>query len=154
MKRKLISLVLAVAMALSLCGCGAVGEIAGNVADAAMKELENQVKQTLEENKLKVVELKTAVGQLNEHSKYQFFTAALIQSDSTALPQSTADTLAKIFTDAGLIVQTDSSVDSPYLVYKDITFKHSDYSAGNYYVIFAYIQDLTISMPDIDAGSK
>lgn len=151
MKRKAICLLLAAVMLL-LCGCGgAIGNIASNVADAAMDELENQVKQTLEENRLKVVELKTVVGQLNEQSKYQFFTAALVQSDSPELPQSTADTLSKIFTEAGLIVQTDNTVDSPYLVYKDIVFKHTDFSEGNYYVIYAYFADLSITLPDINA---
>ena len=154
MKHKAISLLLALIMVLSLSGCGGtVGEIASNVADAAMKELEVQVKQTLEQNKLKVVEMKTVVGQLNDDSKYQFFTAVLVQSDSTAIPQSTADTLAKVFTEAGLISQSECKVESPYLVYKDIVFKHSDFSEGNYYVIYAYFQDLTATLPDINSGS-
>ena len=150
MKSKVLCLLLCAVM-LFLCGCGGtVGEIASNVADAAMNELEAQVKQTLEENKLKVVEMKTVVGQLNEQSKYQFFTAALVQSDSTAIPQSTADALAKIFTEAGLLVQTDNTVDSPYLVHKQIIFKHTDFSEGNYYVIYAYFEDLTVTLPDIN----
>ena len=47
--RKLFSLLLALAMTLSLAGCGGtVGEIADSVLDAAMTELKNQVRQTLE----------------------------------------------------------------------------------------------------------
>ena len=154
MKRKVISLILVCVMLLSLCGCGGtVGEIASNVADAAMKELEIQVKKTLEENKLKVVEMKTEVGQLNEKSKYQFFTAALVQSDSMSIPQATADTLAKLFTEAGLVVQTGSKVESPYLVYKEIEFKHTDFSAGNYFVIYAYHEDLAANLPNINADA-
>lgn len=150
MKRKLISLLLAWVMLFSLCGCGgAVGEIASNVAKAAMDELESQVKKALEENKLNVVEMKTAVGQLNDDSKYQIFIAALVRSDSTAIPQSTANTLAKLFTEAGLVPQTGSTVESPYLVYKQIEFKHTDFSDGSYYVIYAYHKDLAAGLPNI-----
>lgn len=151
MKRNVLSLLLALAMVMALCGCGGtVGEIAGSVADAAMEELENQVRKTLEENKLEVVEFKTAFGKLNdEGSEYQVFIAALVRSEAQAIPQSTADTLAKLFTDAGLLTQTASEVDSPYLVHKDITFKHSDFSGGNYYVIYAYHADLAAGLPTI-----
>lgn len=151
MMRKILSLVLAAVTLLSLCGCGGtVGEIAGNVADAAMKELENQVKKVLEENKLEVVELRTAFGTLNsDGGEYQFFCAALVKSNAESIPQATADTLAKIFTDAGLMVQTGSSVESPYLVHKDITFRHTDFSDGTYYVLYAYQADLTANMPTI-----
>lgn len=152
MKYKFLSLLLAVAL-LTMClsGCGeTVGKIAGNVADAAMKELETQVKKTLEENKLEVVEIKTVFGVLNdEGSEHQFFCAALVKSEAQSIPQATADTLSKLFTDAGLLTQTTSKVDSPYLVHKDITFKHSDFSDGTYYVIFAYQSDLTANMPTI-----
>ena len=151
MKRKLLSLVLACALVLSLCGCGGtVGEIAGNVANAAMEELETQVRKVLEENKLEVVELKTAFGKLNDDGgDYQFFVAALVRTESQTAAQATADTLAKLFTDAGLTVQTASALESPYLVHKDITFKHSDFSGGNYYVIYAYHADLAAGMPSL-----
>ncbi len=152
MKRKLLSLILACVMMLSLCGCsGKAGEIASSVLDVAMKELKSQVTDLLEENKLEVVELKTAFGQLNDDSKYQFFIAALVRSESAALPQSTADTLDKVFTEAGLVTQTGSALESPYLVYKTITFNHSDFSEGNYYVIYAYHKDLAATLPDINA---
>lgn len=154
MKRKLISLFLAAVMMLSLCGCGGkAGEIASSVADAAMTELKSQVTKVLEENKLEVVELKTAFGQLNDESKYQFFIAALIRSDSVSLAQSTADTLDKIFTEAGVITQTGSNLESPYLVHKTITFNHSDFSGGNYMVVYAYHADLTATLPNINSGT-
>lgn len=153
MKRKILSLILAAVMLLSLCGCGGTaGEIASSVMDAAMKELKNQVVQLLEKNKLEVVEIKTAFGQLNDDgSKYQFFIAALVKSNATAVPQTTADTMAKLFSDAGLTAQTGSQLESSYLVHKDITFKHSDYSSGGYYVIWGYAADLTIELPDLSA---
>ena len=156
MKRKALSLILAAALVLSLCGCGGkAGEIASSVMDAAMTELKNQMKQLLEENKLEVVEMKTAFGQLNdEGSKYQFFIAALVKSNSTAVPQATADTMAKLFTDAGLTVQTTSALENSYLVHKDITFKHSDYADGSYYVIWGYAADLSIELPDLSGLLK
>ena len=121
--------------------------------DSLKQKLYNAFTKALEENKLKVVEMKTAVGQLNEKSKYQFFTAALVQSDSASIPQATADTLAKLFTEAGLVVQTGSKVESPYLVYKEIEFKHTDFSAGNYFVIYAYHEDLAANLPNINADA-
>lgn len=152
MIRKVVSLVLA---ALMLCGmfagCNAVGDIAGNVADAAMKELENQVKASLEKHKVDAVELKTAVGKLNDSgSDLQFFCAALVKSDSDALPKGAAEAMDAVFEKAGVIAQTGSKVESEYLVHKDITFKHSDFSDGTYYVIYVYISDLSIKLPELN----
>ena len=153
MKRKLLSLILAVAMVLSLCGCGGkAGEIAGNVMDAAMKELKNQMQQLLEENKLEVVEMKTAFGKLNDDGgKYQFFIAALVKSNSASIPQSTADNMAKLFSDAGLAVQTAAVFENSHLLHKNITFKQADFSDGNYYVIWGYAADLSIDLPDLSS---
>lgn len=150
MKKRLIALLGAVLLMLSLTACGdTVGKIAGNVADAAMEELKNQIQLTLEENKLQVVEMKTTFGALNGEGEHQFFCAALIKSNATAIPQSTADGLAKVFTDAGLIQQTGAKIESPYLEHKSLAFDHSDYTDGSYYVIFAYHEDITASMPKI-----
>ncbi len=153
MKRKFFCLFLAVLMALSLCACeGTAGQIADSVMDAAMTELKNQVKSLLEQNKLEVVEIKTAFGKLNdEGGKYQFFIGALVKSNSTAVPQSTADTMAKIFTDAGLTSQSGSSLENSHLIHKSITFKHTDFSESNYYVIWGYAADLTVELPDLSA---
>lgn len=151
MKKRMIALLTAVLLLmLSLSGCGdTVGKIAGNVADAAMEELKNQIKLTLEENKLTVVEMKTAFGALNGEGEHQFFCAALVKSDATMIPQSTADGLSTVFTDAGLIQQTGAKIDSTYLEHKELAFSHSDYSDGSYYVIFVYHEDITASMPKI-----
>ena len=150
MKRKLLALFLAVLMTVSLCGCGGTaGDIADSVMEAAMKELKNQVSQLLEKNKLEVVEIKTAFGKLNDDGgKYQFFIAALVKSNGVSVPQSTAGTMAKVFSEAGLTAQSASLLENEYLVHKDITFKHTDFSAGNYYVIWGYAADLTIDLPD------
>ena len=151
MKRKMISLLLAVIMTLSLCACGGTaGQIADSVMEAAMTELKNQVRQLLEQNKLEVVEIKTAFGKLNdEGGKYQFFIAALVKSQSTGVPQSTADTMDRIFSQAGLNPQSESALRNEHLVHKEITFKQTDFSSGDYYVIWGYAADLSVELPDL-----
>lgn len=152
MIRKVVSLVLAAFMLCGIfAGCNAVGEIAGNVADAAMKELENQVKATLEKNKVNVVELKTAIGKLNDDgSEMQFFCAALVKSDTDTVVNGAAEAMGAVFEKSGVLVQTGSKVESEYLVHKDITFKHSDFSDGTYYVIYVYISDMSIKLPELN----
>lgn len=156
MKRKFLCLLLAAAMMLSLCACGeTAGQIADSVMDAAMKELKNQVTALLEKNKLEVVEIKTAFGQLNDDgSKYQFFIAALVKSNSTDIPQSTANSMGKLFTEAGLTAQSASQLENSHLVHKDITFKHTDFSAGNYYVIWGYAADLTLDLDKLNLPTE
>jgi len=152
MIRKISIFLLALVMALSLfTGCSdAVGEIAGNVADAAKAELEKQVKATLEKNKVDVIEMKTVFGKLNEEgSKNQFFCAALIRANSTDIPKAAADAIGKLVTEAGVMAQSGSKVESDLLIHKQIEFRHSDFSEGNYYVIYAYHGDLTANMPTL-----
>ena len=151
MKRRFLCLFLALLMILSLAGCGeTAGEIAGSVADAAVKELKNQVQQLLEKNKLEVVEMKTVFGKLNdEGGKQQLFIAALVRANSASGPQAAANAMAKLFSDAGLTVQTTGAFTSDLLVHKRITFKHEDFSGGNYYVIWGYAADLSVSLPDL-----
>lgn len=155
--KKAFSVLLVLLLVLgTFAGCGeAVGEIAGNVADAAMKELENQVKSAFEEYKVDVIELKTAVGKLNGDSgDTQFFCAALVQSDNDAVPQSVADSLGKIFHDAGIMVQTGSKIESPYLEHKDLSFKFSDFGDGKtYYVVYAYTDKIPSLLPTETSNS-
>ena len=151
MKFILRTLVLVLIVSLVLSSCGKVGEIADSVFDAAANELKNQVKQVLEENKLNVVEIKTAFGKLNdEGSKYQFFIAALVKSNATGIPNAAAEGMDKIFTEAGLNEQTAPNLENAHLIHKDITFKHTDYSDGEYYVIWGYMGDLTIDLPNFE----
>lgn len=150
MKRSLFALLLIAVIVFSIRGCGKLGQIFGKVTNAAVKELKNQVQELLEDKQLDVVEIKTAYGKLNdEGSKYQFFIAALVRADSDSAPQAAANTIGKLFSDAGLTVQSESTLDSPYLIHKSITFKHSDFSEGDYYVIWAYAADLSIDLPDL-----
>jgi len=152
MIRKITSFALALVLVLSMfTGCSdTVGEIAGNVADAAMEELEKQVKAALEKNKVEVIEMKTAFGKLNDDgAESQFFCAALIKSDATDIPKAAAEAIGKLVTEAGLLEQSGSKVESDLLIHKEIVFKHSDFSEGNYYVIYAYHKDLSANMPTL-----
>ena len=151
MFKKFMALILALAMTVILAGCGGVaGEIAGNVADAAKKELENQIKQTFETYKIEILDMKSAVGKLNgESGDLQFFCAVLVQSDSPAIPQSAADTLSKLFHDAGITIQEGSKVESPYLEHKELTFKQEGDGTTHYSVWF--YTDRLPSLEDLKA---
>ncbi len=146
MKRKMISMLLAAAMlCLMACGCSVVGDIAGNVADAAAAELENQLKGTLEKHKVEVVELKTAFGQLNgeDEKALQFFCAALIKCASVTAAENCAKALDVVFEKAGSMTQSGSRVESEYLVHKTVAYDHTDFSGGNYYTVYVYNSSLT-----------
>lgn len=144
--KKLFALFLAFLIVCSLTGCGEVaGDIAGNVAEAAKKELENQIRITFEKYKVDIVEMKTAVGKLNgESGNNQFFCAVLVKADSDAIPLSVADALGKIFSDAGVSAQGgDSSVKSDYLEHKSITYNFTSfYDGNNYYTVWCYMDRL------------
>jgi len=145
MFKKFVAAVLLLCLTLSLAACGGVaGEIAGNVADAAKKELENQVKATFEKYKIEILDMKTAVGQLDgSSSDVQFFCAVLVQSDSDAIPQSAADTLGKLFHDAGINVQTAAAIENPYLQNKELSFKFDGFGDGKtYYCVWCYTDKL------------
>ena len=148
--RKSISLILIVALLACLfSGCGEkANEIADSVKKAAMDELEAQVKATLEEHKLEVIELKTGFGKLNDNGgELQFFCAALIRTDSTAIAQGCVDALNKVFTDAGILSQNASKIESGYLVHKELLYKHTDFSDGTYYTVYGYHKDLSSILP-------
>ena len=150
MKRSLFALLLIAVIVFSIRGCGKLGQIFGKVTNAAVKELKNQVQQILEDRQLDVVEIKTAYGKLNdEGSKYQFFIAALVRADSESAPQSTANAIGKLFSQAGCTTQSESQLNNAHLIHKGITFKHTDFSEGDYYVIWAYAADLSIDLPDL-----
>lgn len=151
MKPKFMALILILALLMSLCGCSeTVGEIAGNVASAAVKELEVQVKKTLEEYKVEVIEVKSAVGKLDNavDSSQQFFCGVLVRSNSDALPQAAAVTLGKIFEEAGCHTWLKSEIDNDHLVNKDLSFEHTDFSTGDYYLIWLYSSSLTQKLTD------
>ena len=149
MRYRMIALVLVLAFA--LCGCGeVVSDIAGNVADAAAKELEAQIKKTVEEYKVEVVEIKSAIGKLDNavDSEQQFFCGVLVRSNSDAIPQSIAVTLGGIFEEAGCQSWHKSEIDNDRLVNKKISFKHTDFSSGDHYLIWGYTSSLTQKLTD------
>jgi len=147
MFKKFISFVLVLGLLCSLAGCSDVaGEIAGNVAEAAKKELENQVKATFEKYKIEILDLKTAVGRLNGDSDdVQFFCAVLVQSDSDAIPQSAANTLSKLFHDAGIQLQSGAKIENSYLQHKDLSFKQEG-DGKTHYAVWFY----TDRLPSLD----
>ena len=153
MKHRITAFVLIVALCLSLCGCSeVVSDIAGNVADAAMKELEQQIKEAVEEYKVVVVEIKSAVGKLNDESdsSLQFFCGVLVRSNSDALPQSSSVALAGLFERSGICNQTGSKIQNDLLVNKEISFNHSDFSSGDYYMIWVYSPSLTQKLEELE----
>ena len=144
MFRKFAALVLVLGLLCGLAGCSEVaGEIAGNVAEAAKKELENQIKITFEKYKIEILDMKTAMGALSDSSDTQFFCAVLVQSDSAAIPQSAADTLSKLFHDAGVAVQTSQNIDNSYLQNKVLTYKYESFDdTKTYYTVWFYTDRL------------
>lgn len=150
--KKLIALLL-VAVLFCLPGCDVVGDIAGNVAEAAGEELKKQVQAALQEHKVEVVELKTAVGKLNSEtdSKLQFFCAVLLTTNSQQSLNACVATLESLFPEAGSMVQTESKVTHPHLVNKSITYNFTGFSDEQvYYTVYAYVPDISIQLPDLE----
>lgn len=143
MIRKLLSLLLVCLLLAGLfTGCReAMGEIFGNVADAATKELESSVKSAFQKYKVNIIEIKSAVGKLNgTEGDLQFFMAALVTSDSDSVPQSVADSLGKVFFDAGITIQTGSAIQSDYLQNKSLSYKFTDFQEDKtYYTVWFYM---------------
>ena len=160
MKHRLTVIALIATLLLTLCGCSeVVNDIAGNVADAALKELEVQIRDTVNEYKVEIVELKSAVGRLNNDSDsdLQFFCGLLVRSNSDALPQSVCDALDNLFERSGMCRQKGSTIQSELLSNKTISFKHTDFSSDDYYLIWVYSPSLTqklseLELPTLPAG--
>ena len=144
MFRKFTLLFLVICLLCGLAGCSDVaGEIAGNVAEAAKKELENQIKLTFEKYQTEILDMKSAMGALSDSGDTQFFCAVLVQSESDAIPQSVADTLSKLFHDAGVTVQTGSRIESPYLQNKELAYKYESFDSDKtYYSVWFYTDRL------------
>lgn len=143
--RKVIAFVLMLAcLACCFAGCGeAVSDVADSVLSAAKTELENQIKAKIEEYKVTVVETKTAIGQLSDTGKYQFYCAILVQTNSESAADDCAKGVGKLFGTSGYMKQTGSEVKSDLLVKKSITYKQTDFSEDNYYTVYVYVEDMT-----------
>ena len=153
MKQRFIALVLLLTLLLALTGCSdVVSEIAGNVADAAVKELETQIKSALETYSVEVVEIKSALGKLNNDvpSDLQFYCGVLVRSNSDKFPTAGAEALDKVFEQAGCQAQHQTQISSELLTNKTISFKHSDFSTGDYYLIWVYSGSFTEKLSEIE----
>ena len=151
MKNRFTVLVLILVLLVTLGGCGEiVGDIASNVAGAAAKELEAQIKEAVETYSVDVVEIKSAVGKLDNDidSNQQFFCGVLVRSNSDVIPQSIAVTLGGIFEEAGCHPWHKSEIDNDHLVNKKLAFKHTDFSTGDYYLLWGYTTSLTQKLTD------
>lgn len=153
MIRKMIALILVAACLAGIAaGCGEIAsDITANVLEAAKAELENQVKTKIQEYKVTVVETKTAVGDINDaEAQHQFFFALLIQTDSEDSASACADAVGKLFGTSGYMAQTDAFISSEYLTKQFLTYGNTDYSQGNYYTVYVYVEDIT-KVVDIQA---
>ena len=153
MRHRFIALLLGLSLLLALCGCSdVVSDIAGNVADAALKELEIQIKEAVEEYKVSVVEVKSAVGKISNtsDSDLQFFCGVLVRSNSDALPQSGYEILGGLFEQAGIQAQTGSKIENELLTNKSLSFNHTDFSSGDYYLIWFYSPSLTQKLSQLE----
>ena len=154
--KRFFTLLLTAALLLSLCACSdVVTDIAGNVADAALKELETQIKETVEAYKVDIVEIKSAVGRLNNDSDsdLQFFCGVLVRSNSDAVPQSICDRLDGLFARSGMQKQSTAAIESSLLTNKQISFKHTDFSASDYYLLWVYSPSLTSKLSQLELPS-
>ncbi len=155
MIRKLIGsiVILVVILGVILCmilGKDTVSDIAAKVLDAAEEELTAQVQEKLGEFPVEVIEVRPAVGKLNDDGgKYQFYCAALVQATSEDAAEDCAKALNKVFGDADFVIQADRKVDDDRLEHKSITYKHQDFSEGNYYTVYVYVDDIE-DMVDLD----
>ena len=148
MIRKLIGsiVILLVIVAVILCfvlGKDTVTGIAENVLDAAKEELAEQIEEKLSEYAVEVVELKPVVGKLNDDGgEYQFYCACLVQTSAESSAADCAKALSKIFGESDFVSQTDREVDAEQLVHKSITYKQKDFSEGNYYTVYVYVDNI------------
>ena len=151
MKYRMTALLLILALLVTLGGCGeVVGEIAGSVADAAKQELEKQIRQTFETYQTEILDMKSAFGKLvGDQCDIQFFCAVLVQSDSDAIPQAAADTLRKLFHDAGITVQTGPAIENAYLKHTSLSFKYDGFDDGQTYYSVWFYTDKLPSLEDL-----
>ena len=146
MIRKIILIIIILAVIGTVTGivsCDKVKKISDSVLSAAKTELEKQIRETMAENKVDIVETKTVFGKLNDAGEYQFFCALLIQTNSEEAAAKCANTASGLFGEASYMAQTDSSVEHEYLTHKTVTYDHTDFSGGNYYTVYVYAEDMT-----------
>ena len=145
MKRMICLLLAAVCLMGLLAGCnGVVADVADNVLSAAKDELMAQIQEKVEQYKVTVKEMKSAVGTINdEGGKYQFYCAILVQTNEESSAADCAKALTAVFGQGGYMPQTASNVVSDKLVHKTLAYNTTDFSEGNFYTVHVYIPDIT-----------
>jgi hypothetical protein len=58
--------------------------------------------------------------------------------------------VGKLFEQSGIQPQNRSEIESPLLTNKTISFKHTDFSDGDYYLIWVYTSSLTQKLEDLE----
>lgn len=133
--RKILAFFLTAALLCGiLAGCGTVGDIAQNVANAAMTELKNQLTATLEKNKVDVVEMKS---DYRLDGGVDFFVAVLVRCESEDMVQTCVSGLGTVFSVTGYQAQDGKVFTHDKIPGGSITFDHSDYQ-DSYYVVYGY----------------
>lgn len=152
--KKLFAVILVL---LCLSGCGVVGDIAGNVANAAVTELEKQVKQTIQSYKLEALDVKITLGNLNSENEKakQLFCAVLVTTQSESSLQTCVKALDAVFEEAGYQIQTGRDVTHPHLVNKQLQYKEVTMDPDKtYYTVYGYSSDVSIKLPDLSGMIK
>ena len=152
--RKLICIFLAFALIAALAGCSGAGEIADKVAQAAMEELKVQLQASFEKNKIEVLQVKSALGKLNdEGGKLQLYMAFLVRTENPQQIETAADALKSVG-QTGYAPQMAAAIDSPYLVHKTLSFDESKLNdATNCYLVYLYIPEFSVDLPEITLPS-
>ena len=148
--RKLICILLVVLLLTAVAGCSTAGEIVDKVAQAAMEELKVQLQSTFEQNKIEVLQVKTAIGKLNdEGSSLQLFFGFLVRSENPQQIQAVTEAMQKMFPHAGCAAQTGAAIESPYLVHKTLSFDADKVAdPANCYLVYLYIPDFAADLPE------
>jgi len=147
--RKRICIFLVLVLLILLAGCSAAGEIVDKVAQAAMEELKVQLQTTFEKNKIEVLQVKTAVGKLNdEGGKLQLFFGFLVRSENPQQIQNVTEAMKKMFPQAGCAPQTGTAIESPHLVHKELSFDAGKLAdPSNCYLVYLYIPEFAADLP-------
>ena len=149
--RKLICIFLALVLVAALAGCnGTAGEIADKVAQAAMEELKVQLQASFEKNKIEVLQVKSALGKLNdEGGKLQLYMAFLVRTENPQQLEAAVEAL-KSSGQVGYAPQASAAIESPYLVHKQLSFDESKLTdATNCYLVYLYIPEFSVDLPEI-----
>ena len=140
MKKCLALCLAAVLLLTGLSGCAKIGSAAENAAETVKKEMEQKIRDTLEQYQVDMVEMKTAVGNLNGDSflTVQFFGAILLRTKTEEYAQRCANALDKVFEETGYMLQTEQQVTHEYLKNKELFYDQTDFSDWTYYTVYVY----------------